>query len=108
MTEQQRKIRRRRRMKRNFKRAMYSILTAPVRMPRLSRAEVGFFTRACELSGVLLVVTLLICMLHASTVVKVLCVISAVLFVASMVVIQLQMYQDRLEDHGYEIQRNAF
>ena len=108
MTAQQKKARRRRRFKRNLKRTAYTILTAPVKMHRLSRSEFRGLTKICEICGVLLVVLLLICMVHASAFVRAISIICAVLFAVSIIVIQLQMYQDELEERGFQIQRKAF
>ena len=59
--------------------------------------------RFAETSGISLVVTLLICMVHAGAFVKFLCIVSAFLFVASVILILLQRYQNNIEDHGYDI-----
>ncbi|MCR4806885.1 MAG: hypothetical protein K5857_04345 [Lachnospiraceae bacterium] len=106
MTAQQKKARRR--MKRNLKRTAYSILTAPVKMHRLSRAEFRGLTRACEICGVLLVILLLVCMIHAGPFIRAISIICAVLFAVSIIVIQLQMFQDELEERGFKIQGKAF
>ncbi len=108
MTAQQKKARRRRRFKRNLKRTAYSVLTAPVNMHRLSGSELRGLTRVCEICGIMLVVLLLVCMIHASAFIKAVSVICAVLFAVSIVVIQLQMYQDELEERGFKIQKKAF
>ena len=108
MTAEQKRARRRKRMKRNLKRTAYSILTSPVKMHRMSRSEFRGVTRACELCGILLVILLLVCMIHATAFVRTICIICAVLFAISIVVIQLQMFQDELEERGFKIQRKAF
>ena len=108
MTAQQKKARRRKRIKRNLKRTAYSILTSTVRMHRMSRSEFRGLTRICEICGILLVVLLLICMVHASAFIRTISIICAVLFAISIVVIQLQMFQDELEERGFKIQRKAF
>ena len=51
MTAQQKKLRRRRRLKKNVKRTLYVILTAPIRMPKFSRSQLRNLTRACEICG---------------------------------------------------------
>lgn len=108
MTAEQKRARRRKRMKRNLKRTAYSILTSPVKMHRMSRSEFRLLTRVCEICGVALVILLLVCMLHATAFVRTISIICAVLFAVSIIVIQLQMYQDELEERGFQIQRKAF
>ncbi len=108
MSAEERRARRRRRMKRNLKRTAYSILTSPASMRRMSRSEFRGVTRACEICGILLVIMLLVCMIHATAFVRTICIICAVLFAVSIVVIQLQMFQDELEERGFKIQRKAF
>ena len=108
MTAQQKKLRRRRRFKKNVKRTLYAILTAPIRMPRFSRSQLRGLTKACEVFGIVLVVLLLVCMMHAGAFVKVISIICAVLFAISIIVIQLQMFQDDLEERGFKIQDKAF
>ena len=108
MTAEQKRARRRKRMKRNLKRTAYSILTSPVKMHRMSRSEFRLLTRICEICGVALVVLLLVCMIHATAFVRTISIICAVLFAVSIIVIQLQMYQDELEERGFKIQRKAF
>ena len=56
-----------------------------------------------ETSGILFVITLLICMMHAGAFIKFLSAVCAILFVASIILILLQRYTNNIEDHGYDI-----
>ena len=68
---------------------------------RLSGQSVRLVMKGCEFFGIALVVGLLICMVHAGPFIEAVCVVFGVLFVLSIIVIQLQRYQNNYKEHGY-------
>ncbi|MBR5766718.1 MAG: hypothetical protein IKX95_08050 [Lachnospiraceae bacterium] len=57
-----------------------------------------------EISGIILTASLLRNMVNASTFMIAVSVISGILFVGSVLAIQLQRYEKELEERGYQIQ----
>lgn len=96
------------RFKRNCKRTLYNILIAPTRLPRLSDATFRVATYICEVSGAFSALALLFSLVYAVTLAKIIFIGTAIIFVAFLIVIQLQVYQDILEARGYNISRRAF
>ena len=92
----------------NAKRTIYGMLIAPIRFPRLSNGTIATLVKSCETCGVLFVIALLICMVNVNVIAKVVAIISGILFGLSFIVLQLQMYQNNLEQHGYDITGKAF
>ena len=84
------------------------MLIAPAGWPRMSAPTVGLMMKVCEITGILLVIALLVCMVNVGVVAKTIGIISAILFAFSFIMIQLQMYQNNLEQLGYDIRRKAF
>ncbi|MCR5507358.1 MAG: hypothetical protein K6F34_01590 [Lachnospiraceae bacterium] len=100
--------RRRRRFKRNVKRAVYAMLIAPAGWPRLTAETLRTVMRIAEICGIFFVASLFICMVHHFAFIRFISIISGILFAASVLLIQLQRYQDDLEECGYQIQGRAF
>lgn len=71
------------------------------RKMRLSGHTMRLIMKGSEFCGIALVIGLLICMVHAGPFVETVSVIFGVLFVLSIIVIQLQRYQDRYGERGY-------
>ena len=64
--------------------------------------------RICEITGIVFVITLLAYMVNASVPARTIGIVSGILFVLSLIVIQLQMYQNSLESHGFDMTGRAF
>ncbi|MBR5407113.1 MAG: hypothetical protein IK111_05635 [Lachnospiraceae bacterium] len=62
------------------------------------------FMKLGEISGIILTASLLRNMVNASTFMIAVSVISGILFVGSVLAIQLQRYEKELEERGYQIQ----
>ena len=67
----------------------------------LSGHSMRLVMKGSEIFGIALVIGLLICMVHASPFIEAVSIISGVLFVLSIIVIQLQRYQNNYEERGY-------
>ena len=106
MTDVQR--RRKKRLKRNIKRTLYSILVAPVGWPRLSNSMINMMMKICEISGILFVIALLSAMVSDGGASSTFCIISGIAFGISLVLIQIKIYQNNLEEHGYTVSDRVF
>lgn len=68
---------------------------------RLSGQTMRLVMKGSEFCGIALVIGLLICMVHAGPFIETLSVIFGVLFALSIIIIQLQRYQNNYEERGY-------
>ncbi|MBR4718741.1 MAG: hypothetical protein IKP31_00705 [Lachnospiraceae bacterium] len=68
---------------------------------RLSGQTIRLIMKGSEICGLALVIGLLICMVHANPFAETMSVVFGVLFVLSIIVIQLQRYQNNFEERGY-------
>lgn len=68
---------------------------------RLSGHTMRLIMKGSEFFGIALVVGLLICMVHEGPFVKAVSIVFGILFALSIIVIQLQRYQNNFEERGY-------
>ena len=68
---------------------------------RFSGQTVRLIMKGSELCGIALVISLLICMVHAGSFIKAVSAIFGILFVLSIILIQLQRYQNNYGERGY-------
>lgn len=100
MSDRQRELRRRRR-RRNRLRRFYAVILAPARLPRISLSLVESLMRVCEVSGMILVVAVMACMINTCGFTTFMVMAAAAVFFGSMFTIWLQGYQTVLRQHGY-------
>ncbi len=87
--------------KRRPGRFVRSILLLPASMPKLSREKTELLKRICEMSGILLILSVMGLMVAGEGFAKTLTLITAFVFTGSFMMIRIRMYQDSLVDHGY-------
>ena len=68
---------------------------------RLSGQTIRLIMKGREVCGLALVIGLLICMVHANPFAETMSIICGVLFVLSIIVIQLQRYRNDFGERGY-------
>lgn len=102
MTVAQRKrVKRKKRFKRNAKRMLRCILFAPGKLPKIRLQTLEQIIRACEVSGILFVISLLTYLLKPDQINMMLSVVSAAVFFTQLLVIKLGHYQEVLERQEY-------
>lgn len=98
--EERERIRRRRRMKKNIRRTMRTILLLPSHMPRIPGQVFATAVKACELIGLAFVVILICSMLNPSGLMTFLRTVSALAFFTLFFFIKIDEYQDILENYS--------
>ena len=98
--EQRERIRKKRRRRKNFRRAMRSVVLFSSRIPRVSDQAIATAVKACELFGLAFVVVLICSMLNPNGLLTVLRTVSALAFFTLFFFIKLEEYQDVLERYS--------
>lgn len=89
---------RKRSMKRNLQKLLCTILLAPARMPKIRLTILDNTIRACEVTGIIFVILLLISLTTPTGLYVILSVCFAMIFVVLLFVIKLSEYQEHLEE----------